>query len=206
MEKCVVKSYWVKIWIGKLNWKKEFHLNWFLTKGLRRSIVVVVSWWWYWWTVWPDWEIYRTLGNFSKPLATIILPKLPIFYAIFCKCVKIYLFIVKSFLGNFYRHLAIFFWSLWRGGRVVKGGCELVVNTSKVNVQLLCRLFPTPEIRGSNTVTGKFYLLLTVWNLCWKEENNEKTAWKWAIKKTPNPSLAFKEIFKVNLSYDNFGH
>ena len=29
--------------------------------------------------VWPDYEIIWTLGNFSKPLATIILPKLPIF-------------------------------------------------------------------------------------------------------------------------------
>ena len=31
----------------------------------------------------------------------------------FCKGVKMYLFLLKSFLGNFYRHLAIFFWSHW---------------------------------------------------------------------------------------------
>ena len=30
-------------------------------------------------SVWPDWVIYWTLGNFSKPLATIILPKSPTF-------------------------------------------------------------------------------------------------------------------------------
>ena len=30
-------------------------------------------------TVWPDWAIYWTLGNFSKPVATIILPKCPHF-------------------------------------------------------------------------------------------------------------------------------
>ena len=41
--------------------------------------------------MWPDWAIYWTFGNDSKPLATINLP--------------------KSFLGNFYRHLAIFIWS-----------------------------------------------------------------------------------------------
>ena len=42
--------------------------------------------------VWPDWAIYWTLGNFLKPLAVIN-------------------FLVKSFLGDFYSHLAIFFWS-----------------------------------------------------------------------------------------------
>ena len=30
--------------------------------------------------VWPDWAILFTLGNFSKPVATIILPKLPIHF------------------------------------------------------------------------------------------------------------------------------
>ena len=44
------------------------------------------------------------LGNFLKPLATIILPKSPTFLGNFCKGVKVYLFLVKSFLGNFYRH------------------------------------------------------------------------------------------------------
>ena len=29
--------------------------------------------------VWPDWAIYYTLGNFSKPVATVILLKLPTF-------------------------------------------------------------------------------------------------------------------------------
>ena len=40
--------------------------------------------------VWPDWAIYWTLGNFLKPLATIILPKSPTFLGIFFTCVKIY--------------------------------------------------------------------------------------------------------------------
>ena len=31
----------------------------------------------------------------------------------FCKGVKIFHFLVKSFLGNFYRLLAFFFWSHW---------------------------------------------------------------------------------------------
>ena len=40
-----------------------------------------------------DWAIYWTLGNFSKPLATIILAK-------FCKVVKIFN-LVKSFWATF---------------------------------------------------------------------------------------------------------
>ena len=59
-------------------------------------------------SVWPGWAIYWTLGNFLKPLATIILPKPPTFLGKFCKGVKIHPFLVKSFLVNFYRHLAFF--------------------------------------------------------------------------------------------------
>ena len=55
-----------------------------------------------------DWAIYWTLGSFLKPLATINRPKSPIFLGYFCEGVKIGHFLVKSFLGNFYRHLAIF--------------------------------------------------------------------------------------------------
>ena len=40
--------------------------------------------------VWPEWAIYWTLGNFSKPVATIIFPKSP------------------TFLGNFYKDVKIF--------------------------------------------------------------------------------------------------
>ena len=61
--------------------------------------------------VWLDWAIYCTLGNFSKPVATIILPKLPTFIGNSCKGVKSFIFLVKSFLGNFYRHLSTFYWS-----------------------------------------------------------------------------------------------
>ena len=61
--------------------------------------------------VWPDWAIYWTLGNFLKPLATISLPKSPIFLGNFSKGLKIFHFSSESFLGKFYSHLAIFFWS-----------------------------------------------------------------------------------------------
>ena len=45
-----------------------------------------------WGTGWPDWAIYCTFGIFSKPVATIILPKSPTFLGNFCKGVKIFHF------------------------------------------------------------------------------------------------------------------
>ena len=50
-------------------------------------------------------------GNFSKLLATINSPKSSTFLAIFVKVLKSLIFLVKSFFGNFYRHLATFYWS-----------------------------------------------------------------------------------------------
>ena len=43
-------------------------------------------------SVWPDLAIFCTLGDFLKPLATIILLKSPIVLGNFCKGVKIYHF------------------------------------------------------------------------------------------------------------------
>ena len=61
----------------------------------------------------PDLAILCTLGNHSKLVATIILPKSPTLWGNFAKGVKIIHFLVKSFLGNFYVNLAIFIWSHW---------------------------------------------------------------------------------------------
>ena len=63
--------------------------------------------------LWPDLANFCILGNHSKLLAKIILPKSPKLLGNFCKGVKIILFLVNSFLGKFYRHLAIFIWSHW---------------------------------------------------------------------------------------------
>ena len=51
--------------------------------------------------VWPDWAIYCTLGNFSKYVAAIILPKLRTLIGNFYKVGKCFIMLVKSFLGNF---------------------------------------------------------------------------------------------------------
>ena len=53
----------------------------------------------------PDWAIYCTFGNDSKPLATINLPKSPTFLGNFCKGVKIIHFCREIIFGQLYRHL-----------------------------------------------------------------------------------------------------
>ena len=62
-------------------------------------------------TVCPDLAIFCFLGKHSKPVATIILRKSPSLLCNFSKGVKIIRFSSEIILGNFYRHLAIFFWS-----------------------------------------------------------------------------------------------
>ena len=82
-------------------------------------------------SVWLDWAIYWTLGNFLKHLATINLSDSPTFLGNFLKVSKTIIFPVKSFLGNFYRHLAIF------SGHTCPFGQNLnSKNGSKVNKRL----------------------------------------------------------------------
>ena len=50
-----------------------------------------------WWSVCTDWAIFCSLGNHSKPVATIILSILPTLLGNFCKGIKIIHFPVKSF-------------------------------------------------------------------------------------------------------------
>ena len=61
-------------------------------------------------TVWPDWEIYGTLGNFLKTLATINLPKSSTFLGNFCKGVKIY-FSSEIIFGLLFIDIGQIFWS-----------------------------------------------------------------------------------------------
>ena len=55
------------------------------------------------------WQLFKAIGNnqFS--------PISPILRQIFVKVSKSFIFLVKPFLGDFYRHLAIFIWSHWWG-------------------------------------------------------------------------------------------
>ena len=69
--------------------------------------------------------------HFGQPFkASGILPKLPTLLGNFCKGVK---FLVKPFLGNFYRHLAIFIWSHW--------WCALKLNCKQMQAGKFLGLF-----------------------------------------------------------------
>ena len=56
-------------------------------------------------------QIWRFIGlcaTFQSLWQQLICPNLPHFYAIFVKVSKSFIFLMKSLLGNFSRHLAIF--------------------------------------------------------------------------------------------------
>ena len=51
-------------------------------------------------SMWPDWTIYWTLANFSKPMATVHLPKSPTFLGNLCKGVKTFNFSSEIIFGQ----------------------------------------------------------------------------------------------------------
>ena len=73
------------------------------------------------------------LLHFSKPVAIIILPKWPTFFCNFLKGSRYFIFLVKSFLGNFYKQLAFFYWSRWwqKDERDREKGCERMMETER---------------------------------------------------------------------------
>ena len=88
--------------------------------------------------VWPECAIFCTLGNHLKLVATITLRKSHTLLAIFVKVSKLFIFLEESFLGNFYRHLAILIWSHW----------EEPSSSSPSN--LLCRFSLLPHLPFQN--------------------------------------------------------
>ena len=74
--------------------------------------------------VWPDWAIYRNLGNFSKPLATINLPK-STFLGNFCKGVKIFNFSSEIIFGQLLKTFGNFLLvTLYIRHSGTNGGCH----------------------------------------------------------------------------------
>ena len=61
--------------------------------------------------VWPNWVIYWTLGLYSKPFATINLPKSPTFLGNFCKGVQIFNFSSNIIFGQLLWTFVDFYWS-----------------------------------------------------------------------------------------------
>ena len=91
-------------------------------------------------------------GTLFKAFANNYLPKTPTFFSNFCKGAKSLIFLVKSFWGNFYRHLAIIFWSHWLLATVV----HLAVNVSKQQVSIFVIV---------TRISAQTFLLMIVFNL-----------------------------------------
>ena len=92
-------------------WKRQFRL---LSKFLAGKIEMARrerDIWKDLCTVWPDWVIYWNLGNFSKLVATMILPKSPTLLGNFCRGVKISSF----FQWNHFWATFIDIWQLFTG-------------------------------------------------------------------------------------------
>ena len=112
--------------------------------------------------VWPDWAIYWTLGNFLKPLAKINLPKSLKFLGNFCIAI---IFLVKSFLGNFYRHLAIFYWSHCSYPTYWLFGCYVIINAYE----------PSPDLPQPATCSSSSCNILTILGSQLRPKQGEKT-------------------------------
>ena len=98
------------------------------------------------------------LGNFLKPLATINFPKSPTFFVNFCKGVKIYHILVKSFLATF-----MDIWQLFSG--------HTDCNEDNIWLQnkFVTKFWPTSvsfnnTIRSEKTVMTPFSLLDILFN------------------------------------------
>ena len=145
--------------------------------------------------MWPDWAINCTLGNFSKPVATIILPRLPIFLGNFCKEVKI--FHVSS--GIIFGQLLLTF-----------GGFLLVtLHPSKrrtwstklgINFQLFSTFFaqtnsnttmtPTPTPMMTPTTSSWAPSTKTTNAFLWKKRGKENWGQHWRPRLWPRRSAA----------------
>ena len=91
--------------------------------------------------VWPNWTICCTLCNFFKPLATIILPKLPTFLGIFIG-VKILIFLVKTIWGNFFLDI----WRLFTGHTGCNTAATIIVERTKERYYFAFVLYWTNEM------------------------------------------------------------
>ena len=96
-----------RLWRAGTNAIKHFCSNWQLLK-LEQFCTI---WTYSTYAAWQDWEIYWILATFWSLWPELICPNLLHSWAIFVKVSKYLICQVKSFLDNFYRHLATFYWS-----------------------------------------------------------------------------------------------
>ena len=91
-------------------------------------------------------------GQLFKAWAIIILPKSPThFRQFFVKVSKSFILLKKSFLGNFYRHLATFYWSHWSEPENV--------NILRKRMYLPTTVWRVPSLTGLNSTKQENLLL-----------------------------------------------
>ena len=85
--------------------------------------------------------VFLTLGNHSKPLASINLPKSPTLLGNFCKGVKIYHFSSEIIFGQLLKTFGDFFWSHWLKYTLVPSTLIHLPNAFKVffTIQLISK-------------------------------------------------------------------
>ena len=96
-------------------WRVFFTKRFDTMIGILKRIVARVNWVIFFCFVQCD-QIGRFLGLWATFLSLwqqLVCPNLPHSQTILVKVSKCLIFLVKSFLVKFYRHLAIFFWSHW---------------------------------------------------------------------------------------------
>ena len=124
-------------------------------------------------------------ASFLKPLAAINLPKYPTCLGNFCKGV---IFLVKSIWCNFYRHLAIFFWS----------HCSPLQQMFKINGIISDPFRPNASHRVIFPITRWSNLLLLL-DRTHCESTFQESVWPDAeIKSSPNFS---KSCIKISHSW-----
>ena len=64
-----------------------------------------------------------------------------------------------------------------------------------VVAQLVERLLPIPEVRGSNPVIGKIYWTFVYCQLYWKDENKEKRGREWPIFQNDDTSRLADRLY-----------
>ena len=80
-----------------------------------------------------SWQFFALGQPFKAGGNTYFTPKQPQCWAIFVKVSKSLIFLVNSFFGNFYRHLAIFIWSHWSPTLIARPGFIYSHNVISLN-------------------------------------------------------------------------
>ena len=101
-----------------------------------------------WQSVWPDWAIYWTLGNFSKPLATIVTPYVTLLQPhyvtlLYLHYVTYYTYITSHFSPNvtlLYLHYVTFLHHTSHYYTYITSHCHTLLQNALHFIKLQCTL------------------------------------------------------------------